>query len=67
MRIAEQRATAHAEKVQGLEARAQMAEANLRAVMATVKAEAPKGAQVSDAEIEAVLAILRGEGAAGGA
>jgi hypothetical protein len=61
MDLAEQRASSYAEKVSGLEARAEMAEANLRSVMASVKAEAPKGGTVTDTEVAAVLAILRGE------
>lgn len=68
---AEGRARALAEKVRELEARAEMAESNLRTLLATVRASNTEGSsrdtRVSDTEMEAILGVLRGSDAADGA
>jgi hypothetical protein len=57
---AEQRARTLAERVRELEARAEMAEVNLRTVLASARAkEVPRQASVSDSEMEAILGILK--------
>lgn len=57
---AEQRARTLAERVRELEARAEMAEVNLRTVLASARAkEVVKQAAVSDSEMEAILGILK--------
>jgi len=62
---AESRARSLSEKVRELEARAEMAESNLRTVLATVRsknAEDPaRDARVSDSEMEAILGVLKGD------
>jgi hypothetical protein len=62
---AESRARALAEKVRELEARAEMAEANLRTMLATVRAknadDPARDAKVSDSEMEAILGVLKGD------
>lgn len=64
---AEGRARALAEKVRELEARAEMAESNLRTLLATVRATGAEGsardARVSDSEMEAILGVLKGSDA----
>jgi hypothetical protein len=64
---AEGRARALAEKVRELEARAEMAESNLRTLLATVRATSSGGsvrdARVSDSEMEAILGVLKGSDA----
>jgi hypothetical protein len=66
---AEGRAKALAEKVRELEARAEMAESNLRTMLATVRAknteDPARDAEVSDSEMEAILGVLKGDDAAG--
>ncbi|HVF07968.1 MAG TPA: hypothetical protein VNC60_05265, partial [Actinomycetota bacterium] len=61
---AEGRARALSEKVRELEARAEMAESNLRTLLATVRATGAEGsardARVSDSEMEAILGVLKG-------
>ncbi|HEX7247458.1 MAG TPA: hypothetical protein VF351_05090 [Actinomycetota bacterium] len=61
---AEGRARALAEKVRELENRAEMAESNLRTLLATVRASNTEGvardARVSDSEMEAILGVLKG-------
>jgi hypothetical protein len=57
---AEQRARTLSERVRELEARAEMAEVNLRTVLASARAkEVVKQAAVSDSEMEAILGILK--------
>ena len=62
---AQARARALAEKVRELEARAEMAESNLRTLLATVRANNIDGpardADVSDTEMEAILGVLKGD------
>ncbi len=62
---AESRARALAEKVRELEGRAEMAEANLRTMLATVRSknadDPARDAKVSDSEMEAILGVLKGE------
>jgi hypothetical protein len=64
---AEGRARALAEKVRELENRAEMAESNLRTLLATVRASGTEGsardARVSDSEMEAILGVLKGSDA----
>lgn len=64
---AEGRAKALAEKVRELEARAEMAESNLRTMLATVRAknaeDPARDAEVSDSEMEAILGVLKGDDA----
>ena len=62
---AESRARALSEKVRELEARAEMAESNLRTLLATARANASddhaRDARVSDSEMEAILGVLKGD------
>lgn len=62
---AEARARTLAERVQALEGRAEMAESNLRTLLAAARAkDVPNDAKVSDTEMEAILGVLkRGEDA----
>jgi hypothetical protein len=64
---AEGRARGLAEKVRELEARAEMAESNLRTMLATVRAkdadDPARDANVSDTEMEAILGVLKGDDA----
>ena len=58
---AEQRAEVLSAKVRELEARAEMAEANLRTLLASVRGrEAQRDAPVGDSEMEAILGVLKG-------
>jgi hypothetical protein len=55
-----QRSRTLAEKVRDLEARAEMAESNLRTLLAQSRAkEAPRENRVPDSEMEAILGVLR--------
>jgi hypothetical protein len=59
---AERRARSGAERSRELESRAEMAESNLRSLLATARTSAPKqDAPVGDAEMAAILGVLRGE------
>jgi hypothetical protein len=62
---AEGRARGLAEKVRELESRAEMAESNLRTMLATVRAQESgdpaRDARVSDTEMEAILGVLKGD------
>jgi hypothetical protein len=50
-----------ASKLRELEARAEMAEANLRTLLASVRGrEAQRDAPVGDSEMEAILGVLKG-------
>lgn len=64
----ENRARALSEKVRELEARAEMAESNLRTLLATARANSTddhaRDARVSDTEMEAILGVLKGDEAA---
>ena len=58
---AEQRADVLGSKVRELDARAEMAESNLRTLLASVRGrETPRDAQVGDSEMEAILGVLKG-------
>jgi len=58
---AEQRARGLAERIQALEGRAEMAESNLRTLLAAAKVkDVPSDARVSDTEMEAILGVLKG-------
>ena len=58
---AEQRAEVLGAKVRELDARAEMAEANLRTLLASVRGrEAQRDAPVGDSEMEAILGVLKG-------
>ncbi|HXF37077.1 MAG TPA: hypothetical protein VNO17_07860 [Actinomycetota bacterium] len=57
---AERRAQALAARVRDLEARAEMAETNLRNVLAAARG-AGRDAPVADSEMEAILGVLKGE------
>jgi hypothetical protein len=58
---AERRAETLGTKVRDLEARAEMAEANLRTLLASVRGrEAGRDAAVGDSEMEAILGVLKG-------
>ncbi len=61
----EDRARALSEKVRELEARAEMAESNLRTLLATARANSTddhaRDARVSDTEMEAILGVLKGD------
>lgn len=58
---AEQRSEVLGAKVRELEARAEMAEANLRTLLASVRGrEARRDAPVGDSEMEAILGVLKG-------
>jgi hypothetical protein len=57
---AEQRVRTLTERVRELEARAEMAESNLRTLLAQARtSDAPKPSAVSDAEMEAILGVLK--------
>jgi DNA-directed RNA polymerase sigma subunit (sigma70/sigma32) len=60
---AEQRAEHLAAKVHDLEARAEMAESNLRALLATARGAGrdPREAPMGDSEMEAILGVLKGD------
>ena len=58
---AERRARALAERSRELEGRAEMAEANLRALLASARTGAKQDAPVGDAEMAAILGVLRGD------
>jgi len=50
-----------AERIQALEGRAEMAESNLRTLLAAAKVkDVPSDARVSDTEMEAILGVLKG-------
>ena len=58
---AEQRAEVLTAKVRELDARAEMAEANLRTLLASVRGrDAQRDAPVGDSEMEAILGVLKG-------
>ncbi len=59
---AEQRAEHLASRVRDLEGRAEMAESNLRALLATAKGAGrePRTAAMGDSEMEAILGVLKG-------
>jgi len=58
---AERRASTLTDRVRELEARAEMAEANLRTLLASARTkDAPKHGGVSDSEMEAILGVLKG-------
>ncbi len=58
---AERRASTLTDRVRELEARAEMAESNLRTLLASARStDAPKRADVSDSEMEAILGVLKG-------
>jgi hypothetical protein len=58
---AEQRAEALAAKAREMEARAEMAESNLRTLLASVRGrEVHRDAPVGDSEMEAILGVLKG-------
>lgn len=60
---AERRARALSEKVKELEGRAEMAESNLRTLLASARSGPKKpDANVSDTEMEAILGVLKGDG-----
>jgi hypothetical protein len=63
---AEQRATHLTGKVHDLEARAEMAESNLRALLVTARGAGrePRDASMNDSEMEAILGVLKGDDAA---
>ena len=65
---AEQRADHLTGRVRDLEARAEMAESNLRSLLATAKGAGReiRGTQLGDSEMEAILGVLKGEDGAGG-
>jgi uncharacterized membrane protein YccC len=63
---AERRAASLSTRVHDLEARAEMAEANLRTLLAAARG-AGKDAPVGDSEMEAILGVLKGGGHDGGA
>lgn len=64
---AEQRAEVLGAKVRELEARAEMAEANLRTLLASVRGrKAQRDAPVGDSEMEAILGVLKGADEPGG-
>ena len=58
---AERRARGLAERSRELENRAEMAEANLRALLASARTGAKQDAPVGDAEMAAILGVLRGD------
>ena len=58
---AERRARALGERSRELEGRAEMAEANLRALLASARTGAKQDAPVGDAEMAAILGVLRGD------
>ena len=61
---AERRARGLSEKVKELEGRAEMAESNLRTLLASARSGPKKpDASVSDTEMEAILGVLKGDGA----
>jgi hypothetical protein len=58
---AERRASTLTDRVRELEARAEMADSNLRTLLASARTtETPKRAGVSDSEMEAILGVLKG-------
>jgi hypothetical protein len=62
---AEQRAQHLSGRVHDLEARAEMAESNLRALLATARGAGrePRDASMNDSEMEAILGVLKGDDA----
>ena len=65
---AEQRADHLIGRVRELEARAEMAESNLRSLLATARGAGrdPRDPTVGDSEMEAILGVLKGQDAGGG-
>jgi hypothetical protein len=62
---AERRARALSEKVKELDGRAEMAESNLRTLLASARSGPKKpDSAVSDTEMEAILGVLKGDGGA---
>jgi len=61
---AERRAQSLGARVHDLESRAEMAEANLRNVLAAAKVREHRDAHVGDSEMEAILGVLKGGEAA---
>jgi hypothetical protein len=58
---AERRASTLTDRVRELEARAEMAESNLRTLLASARTkDAPRQSEVSDSEMEAILGVLKG-------
>src|SRR5262249_20362466 len=59
---AERRARTASEKARELEGRAEMAESNLRALLASARGSGPRpDAPVGDAEMAAILGVLKGD------
>ena len=63
-RAAERRADTMTGRVRELEGRAEMAETNLRTLLATARGSG-KDQPVATGEMEAILGVLKGEGEAG--
>jgi len=63
---AERRAQALGAKVRDLEAKLEMAEANLRTILDAARGTSGRTDTVGDAEMDAILAVLRGDGEAEG-
>jgi len=57
---AERRANGLSGRVRDLEAKLEMAETNLRTLLAAARGTAARGEQVGDAEMDAILAVLKG-------
>jgi hypothetical protein len=57
---AEQEAQMYAARARDLQARAEMAESNLRSLLATAKTPGSSSDAVSDSEMEAILGVLKG-------
>ncbi len=62
---AERRAQALSSRVRDLEAKLEMAETNLRTILAAARGTA-RAETVGDAEMDAILAVLKGGGDSGG-
>jgi hypothetical protein len=59
---AERRARTLAERIKELETRAEMAESNLRTLLASARGQRRPDATIGDSEMEAILGVLKGDG-----
>jgi chromosome segregation ATPase len=59
---AERRARTLAERIKELETRAEMAESNLRTLLASARGQKRPDATIGDSEMEAILGVLKGDG-----
>ena len=63
---AERQAQSMVSRLRDLEAKLEMAEANLRTILTAARGSGPRADSVGDAEMDAILAVLKGQGAPSG-